>query len=239
MKRTRFSSTQSLASKSSKGSYGKRTISTKGGAQRSLVNYTRNPSIPRWGFPRRMYMVHKYSETTTVTSTTGSLVSQLFRANGLHDPNQTGTGHQPMYYDNLLNIYDHYTVVKAKAKITITPSAVPTTAALCAFYTDDDTSIATTLEAAVEQSDGSFIHIPNGYTGRSFVMTKEWSARKFFGGDPLSNDNLQGSSGANPTEESHFVFMYQCNSVGTNSVFVTCEIEYFTVWDELKTQALN
>ena len=46
-----------------------------------------------------------------------------FRANGLYDPDRTGTGHQPFGYDEWSPIYDHFTVVGSR--ITVYPLAPP------------------------------------------------------------------------------------------------------------------
>lgn len=52
------------------------------------------------GFPKIVKMTHRYFENATlVTSAGGTPAFQRFRANGMYDPNQTGTGHQPMFYE--------------------------------------------------------------------------------------------------------------------------------------------
>lgn len=38
-----------------------------------------------------------------MSASSGSLALHAFRLNSLHDPDLTGTGHQPLYYDQLVN----------------------------------------------------------------------------------------------------------------------------------------
>lgn len=237
-KRQRFSSTQSLASQSSKGTYGKRTVKSKGKSQLSLVQKTWKATIPRWGFPNRMYIAHKYTELYTKTSTTSSFATHQWIANGMFDPNATGTGHQPMYFDNLAAIYDHYTVVRSTCKFTFCPSAAPTTPIEYVAFIDDDSTFPNTMAAAKEKQLSKSCLVPLNHSD-PVVMTLEWNARDTFGGDPLSNDALQGTSAGNPTEIVSFVSGAQVSVGATTSFVVTAEIIYYAVWDELSTQNIN
>jgi len=244
MKRKRFSSTQSLASQSSKGTYGKRTIKSRSTykrstpSQKSLVNYSSyRADIPRWGFPRRLYIAHKYVSIDTFTCTTGALAQRLFRCNGMFDPDLTGTGHQPMYFDNLGAIYDHYTVVKSRCKFTVTANNTMANPCVITSYVDDDANPAATIAASEMAGSVTRVMVPN--TGAPVIITKDWSARSTFGGDPLANDNLQGTPAADPTEQSNFVLGVEVPALATQSFVLVTEIVYYAVWDELKTQSAN
>ena len=240
MKRQKFSSTQSLASQSSKGSYGKRSARTKGTAQRSLVTKSRAASIPRWGFPSRLYIAHKYVGvgSGTLTSTTGSNVGYVVTCNGMFDPDVTGTGHQPMYFDNCSAIYNHYTVVKSTIKWTIIPTALYAVGCAWATYIDDDTSGVASTNAAGETQGGA-VRIAPGGISQPLIFYQNWNAYKAFGGNALGNDNLQGSSSANPTELQTFCLFGNALNVSTQIWNVTFEVVYYAIWDELKTQSEN
>lgn len=60
-------------------------------------------------FPTEKFVKLKYSMTTTLTQVSVP-VAQQFRCNSLYDPDLTGTGHQPYFYDQLNTIYQNYTV---------------------------------------------------------------------------------------------------------------------------------
>lgn len=55
-----------------------------------------------------------YVESVFMDPTSGTAVSQLWNLTGLYDPNNTGTGHQPMGFDQWLGLfYNKYCVVEA------------------------------------------------------------------------------------------------------------------------------
>lgn len=56
--------------------------------------------------------------TANVLNATGTNVYQ-FSSNGLFDPDITGTGHQPMYFDNYSAVYKRYRVVKSAITVTV------------------------------------------------------------------------------------------------------------------------
>lgn len=56
---------------------------------------------------------------------TGSNVWQ-FSANGCYDPDTTGLGHQPMYFDNYSAVYNQYRVLKSEITVTVVNTAVNT-----------------------------------------------------------------------------------------------------------------
>lgn len=71
------------------------------------------PSVP---FPRTKIVKLPYSELISLSEDAAGYGSYTWLANSLYDPNFTGTGHQPRYYDELvgpvaLTPYNAYTVI--------------------------------------------------------------------------------------------------------------------------------
>lgn len=199
-----------------------------------VVNKT---SVPMGlGFPKRMVMTHKYSESISQnTGASGGFAYYTWSCNSLYDPNSTGTGHQPMYFDQLNAIYDHYTVIGSKITIRAAKSdaSVYVPVIIGCFINDDSTVSPTAMSALNEQSQSTHRMI----TGAEpiTVFTKKWSAKKTFGGSILGNDNLQGNSGASPTEQSFFTVYWDSSANLTlTQVTMDVSIEYITVWDELR-----
>lgn len=192
---------------------------------------------PRFGPPLQQRMVLRYSDFVTITSAAGVLGNYKFRANGLYDPDVTGTGHQPMYFDNYMAIYNHFTVLKSKITWKFVQDSGLTTPSYVALYIDDDSSAATTFLASSEQNTGRSTVLA-ATDNNTHVLSAEWDAVKYFGPNPLANDNLQGSSASDPTEQSIFTLGY-ANSAATSSIRGFVTIEYHVVFDELKTQEVN
>lgn len=81
--------------------------------------FTRRSGIT--GFPSVVRTKLRYVENIALSSVLGAVSSFAMRANSLYDPNQTGTGHQPMDFDNYASIYGRYVVRGCKIKVTFAP----------------------------------------------------------------------------------------------------------------------
>jgi len=84
-----------------------------------------DPTAVQSGFAASKTAVLRYAEAGVVfDSVSGSLISQQYAMNGLFDPNITGVGHQPRYFDQLCGasggsaIYNRYLVTDFNYKIT-------------------------------------------------------------------------------------------------------------------------
>jgi len=195
----------------------------------------RSISVGKAGFPKILKNTLKYTDAVVMTVTAGA-GSYLFSCNGLYDPNITGTGHQPMYFDQLMAVYDHYTVTSSRIKAYYVPDSTITTGFMVTLYIDDDTAThATGLAAAERDSCKSVVIRPSSQV--TTVLYNSWNAVKYFGPNPLANDNLQGSSSANPTEQSYFVCQGYDFSGAASGLRLYVEIEYDVTWDELATTA--
>jgi len=213
--------------------YAKRARRTLGRKKRQVRNRV---SVPvGLGFPKRMVMTHKYCEQVTLNTGVGGVTQYYnFNCNSLYDPNSTGTGHQPLYFDQVASIYDHYVVIGAKMVVrwmkTDGTASAPTTVGC---YINDDTTVTPSFSAGMEQSQGRHRVLTAASPKTTFAM--KWSCKKAFGGSILANTELQGTSAANPTEQQYFTIVLQDPEFAavTATVF-TVVIEYDAIFEELK-----
>lgn len=189
---------------------------------------------PYYSFPMQYQNKMRYAEVFTRSFTGGASTNYAFRANSLYDPNYTDTGNQPLYFDQLTAIYDHFTVISSYIKITVTGGGN----VRAAGYIDDDVTFAGSVNAASERP-GAKMAFQNLDGNAPIVMTLGWNASRTFPGDPLSKTELQGSASAGPTEESFFVFYFDAPDSTSQTIFVQAELVFNVVWDELKTIALS
>lgn len=91
------------------------------GVGRSMVrSRVMRPYVPRMtGFPETYRTTLVYNEGITLDAAAGSTAYYSFNANSLYDPNYTGTGHQPLYYDNLCAVYGRWRVRKCYITVTV------------------------------------------------------------------------------------------------------------------------
>lgn len=69
-------------------------------------------------FAQRYITKMKYAEQVQVTGPgLGGLATFRFNLNSIHDPNQTGIGHQPYGHDTMATLYNRYRVIKVNYAI--------------------------------------------------------------------------------------------------------------------------
>lgn len=155
----------------------------------------------------------------------------VFSANGCYDPDVSGTGSQPLYFDQLAAIYAHYKVTSSRIEIHVMD--VVGYNSLVTLYVDDDTSYASFGEDAM-QRPGAVWSTYSGGVDLPKPLVKTWNAKKTFG---TSDDStLAGTAGAQPSEQSFFVFNYQDATAGRTAPFaIVVQIKYQVLWYEPKT----
>ena len=83
-------------------------------------------SVVKSGNPfRRVHTVrHRYQESSKSLNpgVGGTCAVHIFRANSMYDPDYTGTGHQPLGFDEMSTIYNKHKVTRAKITVTFQPS---------------------------------------------------------------------------------------------------------------------
>jgi len=132
----------------------------------------------------------------------------VFRANDLFDPDFTGTGHQPMGFDQLMLWYNHFCVVSAKITIVVknTAATVPT---IC-LRVDADSTPLTVIDRIVEFGGCVTESLEvKGASGCNKTLSMsidiarlQGMSRKTMYADPT----LRGTAAASPTECSYFHF---------------------------------
>lgn len=187
------------------------------------------------GFPKKIQMTHRYVESTNVNSSSGAFSTYFFSCNGMYDPNITGTGHQPMYFDQMTALYDHYTVIGSKCTFQFIPTSSTVGAVAVGGLINDDTSTtATSFPTMMENSLVKPKYI-NFSSSLPTIITLKWSAKKFFGKGTLANSEMRGTSASNPTEQSYFqAYVQSIDGITTNNITVQVCIEYIAIWNELK-----
>lgn len=101
-------------------------------------------------FPNTKIVRHKYCDVVTLAAATAGNASYYqFRCNSMYDPDYTGSGHQPMFRDEMATQYKSYTVLKSYIRFTF--PAAETTAQTIQLWVDDDDSVPASINNAQEQ----------------------------------------------------------------------------------------
>lgn len=182
------------------------------------------------GFPDSYSTVLRYADTIVINP--GATIGQYtFRGNSLFDPDYTGTGHQPMYFDQLAAIYGKYRVYSCTFHVSVATAA--TVAAQVVIIPNSDVLAFATPYAALEHPRASVLPIV-GVSGiqtqsRSYKMT----TRQILG---LTNTQMQDADysalvSANPVQIWYFILHASEPGGGNvhtvNTVTLDFECEFF------------
>lgn len=194
-----------------------------------------------------MRLTHKYSEMVNINVAIGSTGSYVFTCNGMYDPNVTGTGHQPLGFDEVSNFYQHYTVLRSSiAVIPINTTGermlmmlgVSSSATEWNGLSNDD--IIENKKTVFRWMDKSAA-ASAGPTNS--VMRHKWDAFKYFGKSTISSivdsSQYRGTIAINPGEQS-FYQIRVADPIGSGdplALYFQVVITYDAVWTEPKSLA--
>lgn len=194
----------------------------------------RNNVFMGLGFPKKMVVRQKYIDTFQMSSVSGALSTHQYALNGLYDPDITASGHQPMYFDQYMAIYNHYTVIGCKMTVRFMGHESMIVPMNVALWQNDDSTITPSLLNTYGEQSKSQVFLIGSDGGNSKTLTLKWSPRKTFG-PVLANTLLRGNNGANPQETSVGVIAVQsADGIQNGTMTVQVMLEFITVYTELR-----
>lgn len=160
--------------------------------------------------------------------TSGNAVTYFFTANGMFDPNITGTGHQPIGFDQMMLMYEQCTVIKSSIQVTFNIGAGLTVN--CGIALFPDASGLTNPSQLVENGLIRYITTTSGSntfqnTHMRTTVRLDCDVARYFGRKGvrvlLNDDNLYTTAAANPVEQVYFgVVAWQVSPDGSTTTAV-------------------
>lgn len=124
----------------------------------------------------------------------------VFSLNGLYDPDITGTGHQPIGFDQIMPLYDHYHVIGAKYKVTFANTDT-TKQALVACQIKDTNTTSQNFDEIVENGRTKYATLGVEASGQSTrTISGGVNLSKFFGRKVLQGSKYGGTIAGNPAD---------------------------------------
>lgn len=205
----------------------------------------RNTEVIERGIPGFRTLSYRtklnYYDIATISTGAGSAGTRVYSCNGLYDPDITGTGHQPMPFDQLMLSYEHY--VCTKAIITVSFKNTSTSLSMGVSISANASSTPTTsVQALVENGvlvRDRLTQFP--YTGCASNLTFKVNVAAFGHVDDLmDNPSYEGSISANPTEQSYFhISVWNPDSVSSIDCLTEIWIQYFAVFREPRKNSVS
>lgn len=188
--------------------------------------------------PRTTRTYLKYcSVITLVDSGVASVpTTYVFNCSSLFDPDVTGTGHQPMGFDQLALFYNHYTVLGCRLTVEfigdyrshsctvgILPQAGP--------------SPLTSVEQILEQPLVRVLSLTGGYgAAAKAILSSTVAPHRWYGSKPFAKDQLTAAVTASPLESVYFhVFMAPNRTLSDTNVHARVTLVYDSAFQEPKT----
>lgn len=197
----------------------------------SVPNTNLRPSTH--GLPDNMTTTVRYRTRVELNPAAGALSTYVFRANSIYDPDYTSTGHQPLGYDQLSALYNHYTVLSSTIKASF--GGTFGTSAYCGLITTDQSSTVIPSYALAENPSSTCMYLEGGPSSSQKLpsISNSFNAKKFFGvNDPVDAINDLGAPmGSNAYYAAYFIVFLQAADFTTDlaAISVLVDIEYKVV----------
>lgn len=176
---------------------------------------------PTYGFPNELVVRLRYSDIIVMTSTAGSLAKYVFRCNSIVDPDFTGAGHQPMYFDQFAALYANYTVLGSKIKVTYSPvvdaiaTAQPSGPFEIGLLSDPNGTVSSTANTLAETPGCKSTLLTIATGGHNLkVLTHTYSPERDLG--ISADDDTAGATIASSPSSTWFWTMY-ARDIGLSS----------------------
>lgn len=181
----------------------------------------------------------RYCSAISIDAAATVFGKYTFSANSLYDPDVTGTGHQPLGYDQWSEFYNHYTVMSSKISVTfvcretVSPSTLDD--AVVGICLMDDNSIPfADVNTMREQGRARFKYMSSRLSVGPQTVTHTYDARRFHGvKDPEDNSALQGrmgnfGTGGPPGDQAMFILFVgpQDGATDANNYLCNVTIDY-------------
>lgn len=203
---------------------------------RPLTRTSFSPSAgPVNGFPEVLRTTLRYQDNYTLTSSSGSAAQNVFRLNSLFDPDFTGTGHQPLYYDQLSVIYAYYRVRYAKLHVMFLPLTDDTEITTTGPYqvgvaANGTSSFSSTVTTLAEQNNSKSALLGRDKSAVPVSMSTTFIPMRDLGVS-LMDDTIGSTIGGNPGKP-YFGCIYAADLNLTNGsvkavVTITFDVEFY------------
>lgn len=174
------------------------------------------------GVPDRMLIRLKYCERQRNPATA---IDYVYNLNSIYDPNQTGTGHQPLGRDQWSAFYNRYRVIKVQAKIRALCDGA--TERYFGVVANNDTAAFTVFDTACETTGSLFWPLvqmrPILHNATYDMATVTGATRSHY----MSDDRYASQFGASPAE-TICLHVFYVNADGTSVAVngITFDVEF-------------
>lgn len=190
-------------------------------------------------FPKTFRTKLRYESSIQLDAGLASSVSHLFRCGSVFDPDYTGVGHQPRYFDQIMPLYDHFTVIGSM--ITVKAVNNTTDVMVVGVQKSGAPTPPGNINSLIEQRNSVYKWVGNAASNSSIqTIRMKYSPKSFLNiPNPLSSENLRGTIATNPDEDAYFMVTVGSHDASLNPGPMTIRIiiDYIVVFTEPRSVA--
>jgi len=202
--------------------------------------------VGKQAFPPRMSCTLRYSEFIGIQP---NIISGFgyyaYTINGMFDPNITGTGRQPRYFDQYMALYSGYTVTKSRIRISPVTLVDEALSYGCFVYSDPVPVSSAVDWLELPGAKYEAIKRVQDSTGQNQCVnpcrdiTQSWNGRRNFGSAyEVGAPEYSGTITTNPANQQYYIIATQNNVAGSDSFFDLVE-EFDVTFFNLKPVAVS
>jgi len=172
----------------------------------------------------------RYIETVTLNEAAlGSGAFNAYTPSSLYDPNNTGAGHQPMYFDQICSSsgpYTQYRTYFTRAKITF--ANFSTSAANIGWYVSPNGSTPASGLQALEKPFGDWTWLSGTNAGnavKTFTVSIPHSRALGVTEEHLRNDDYYAGSYNSSPSKNFFLVVYAYGAAAVSNMYCTVELD--------------
>lgn len=203
-----------------------------------------------FGFPDRLRTKLHYCDVVQLSASAGSPGLWQFRLNNMFDPDLTGVGHQPQWYDQLSAVYSYVSIAASKIKVTFIPANVSDTEAndkgpyICGITTVSGTSTFSAASYPALLEDGNSVHsviVDKQGSNNAVTLTQTYDPKRDLGLS-MYDDSLRIQTSSAGTTGSTVIANVWCldmQELAAQDVVCKVEIIYDAVFSVRKENVLS
>lgn len=209
----------------------------KAGSDRTFRSPIPRIRRPDYGYPDKLVTNLRYVDTVNLTGGAGVVGANVFRMNGLFDPDYSGVGHQPYYFDQLCGAagsapYLKYRVLGSKITTKFMIKDAPSTAAanvgpvvVGLLMSATNGLYGSTASALCEASGCQWTYLGDkGAANNVVTLYGTYQPSRDLGNDE-GDDTVAASYNANPSQMFNGI-PWKVDTVGAAVVTALVEIDF-------------
>lgn len=203
--------------------------------------------LPLTGFPANKLVRLRYASEFKLDATSAATAFHVWRLNSCYDPNLTGIGIQPTGFDEWMNVYNHCTVLGAKLIVRCLgpDGSANVTPSMWGIVIDSSSTAvnSTTTAQEVMMLPGNAIALGGAVNmGAQYknVLSKKWSAKKFFGRNVRGAADYRHDASSNPNEGAYAtVFTTNIDNTEPGELHFFLTIDYIALFSEKRKLSMS